>query len=97
MTCAQRRCACVQTVEMLGIAQHGRNQNGAFTRESASNILCIPGNPDLSTRKITINDELAERLSQVNTVVIYHREGENTNQRDGEPGRFERGGQAQRR
>jgi hypothetical protein len=82
---------------MLGIPHYGPNQNGAFTRESVSNILCIPGNPDLSTRKITINDELAERLSQVNTVVIYHREGENTNQRDGEPGRFERGGQAQRR
>ena len=70
MTCVQRGRACVQPVEMLGIPQHGRNQNGAFTRESVSNILCIPGNPDLSTRKITINDELAERLSQVNTVVI---------------------------
>jgi hypothetical protein len=87
----------VQPVEMLGISQPARNQNRAFTRESTSNILCIPRKTDLSTRHIAINDELAERLSQVNTVVIYHREGENTNHRDGEPGRFERGGQAQRR
>jgi hypothetical protein len=76
MTCAQRRCACVQTVEMLGISEPGRNQNRAFTRESASNILCIPRKSNLSTRHTGINDELAERLSQVNTVVIYRREGE---------------------
>ena len=74
---------------MLGISQPGRNQNRAFTWESASNILCILRKTDLSTRHTAINYELAERLSQVNTVVIYSGEGENTNHRDGEPGRFE--------
>ena len=76
MTCAQRRWACVQAVEMLGISQHGRNQNRAFTRESASNILCIKKKPEFSTCHTGINDELAERLSQVYTVVINRREGE---------------------
>ena len=41
MTCAQRRRACVYTVEMLGIPLPDRNQNRAFTWESANHNLCI--------------------------------------------------------
>jgi hypothetical protein len=78
-----------------GDSATGRNQNRAFTWESTTNILCIKKKREFSTCHTGINDELAERLSQVYTVVIYRREGENIDLRDGEPGRFWKGSQAQ--
>ena len=70
MTCAQRRRACVYTVEMLGIPLPDRNQNRAFTWESANHTLCIQKKLELSTSRTAIPDELAERLSQIYTFVI---------------------------
>ena len=92
----QRR-HCAYTVEMLGIPLPDRNQDRAFTWESTSHTLCIQKKLELSTCRTAINNELTERLSQVYTVVICRRDCKNTNPRDGEPGRFERGAQAQRR
>jgi hypothetical protein len=70
MTCAQRRRACVYTVEMLGIPQPDRNLNRAFTWESANHTLCIKKKLELSTSHTAIHDELAEHLSQIYTFVI---------------------------
>jgi hypothetical protein len=70
MTCVQRRRACVYTVEMLGIPLSDRNQNRAFTWESAIHTLCIQKKLELSTSRTAIPDELAERLSQIYTFVI---------------------------
>jgi hypothetical protein len=49
MACAQRRRVCAYAVEMLGIALHGHSHDRAFTRESASRILCMQRKPELST------------------------------------------------
>jgi hypothetical protein len=57
MTCAQQRRACAYAVEMLGIPLHGRNQDRAFTWESASRILCMQMKLDLSTCHAAINDK----------------------------------------
>jgi hypothetical protein len=97
MTCVQRRRSCAYTVEMLGIPLPGRNRDRAFTWEGASRSLCIQKKLELSTSHTAIHDELAEHLSQIYRFVIWRRDCENTDPRDGEPGRFERGAQAQRR
>jgi hypothetical protein len=49
MTCVQRRRVCAYAVEMLGISLHDHSHGRAFTRESASRILCMRRKPELST------------------------------------------------
>jgi hypothetical protein len=78
----------VYAVEMLGIALPGRNHDRAFTWENANHTLCIKRKLKLSTYHAAINDELAERLSQVYGVVIRRRNRETPDPRDGESGRF---------
>lgn len=64
---------------------------GAFTWESASRTLCMQRKPEFSTCHAAIDNKFAERLSQVYFVVIRRRNRENTEPRDGKPGRFLKG------
>ena len=57
ITCAQRRRACANPVEMLGIPLPGRNHGRGFTWESASRTLCMQRKPELSTCHAAIGNK----------------------------------------
>ena len=57
ITCAQRRRACANPVEMLGITLPGRNHGRGFTWESASRTLCMQRKPELSTCHAAIGNK----------------------------------------
>jgi len=82
---------------MLGIPLPSRIQGGRFTWEKRQSCLCMRRNLELSTCRAAIDDKWAECLSHVYPVVIRRRDCGKTENRDGEPGRFERGAQARRR
>ena len=88
MTCAQRRQACAQAVEILGIPQPNRNQERAFTWESASHTCAYRkiGNYPHATPQEMMNEPNVYRrfirlLYSVGIVIILK-------PREGEPGAF---------
>jgi hypothetical protein len=76
MTCAQRRPACAYAVEMLGIALPGQTGTGHLPGKTLFTSCAYKENWNYPHATPAINDELAEYLSQVYSVVIRHRNRE---------------------
>jgi hypothetical protein len=91
MTCAQRRPACAYAVEMLGIPLSGQTGTGHLPGKTLFTSCAYKENWNYPHATRAINDELAENLSQVYSVVIRRRNRETLTLEMMSPSAFRKG------